>query len=224
MQQEDRYKATFEAYDKVASAYQDKFMDMDLYNDTYDLFCALIQKQNATVFEIGCGPGNITKYMLNKRPDFKVFGIDAAPKMIELAKANNPTADFEVMDCRTIDKVNSTFDGIVCGFCMPYLSKDDCCKLIKDCSKLLVGGGTLYFSAIEGDYEQSGYQSDSSGKIRMFIYYHEADHLLNQLAINDFELVQLARKSYPMPGGTSSIHSIFIARKGSGTKIPLQPT
>lgn len=64
-------KSTIETWDKLASQYQDKFMNLDLYNDTYDLFCSRIVKKEASVLELGCGPGNITKYMLSKRPDFK---------------------------------------------------------------------------------------------------------------------------------------------------------
>jgi trans-aconitate methyltransferase len=94
----DRYKETFETWNKVASLYEDKFMDLDLYNDSYDFICNLITKDNAKLLEIGCGPGNITKYLLSKRPDFNIFGIDIAPNMIELAKKNNPAASFAMMD------------------------------------------------------------------------------------------------------------------------------
>src|SRR5215210_3775931 len=137
----DSYKITIEGFNKLASVYQDKFMNMDLYEDTYDSFCKLIEKYNAKIFEIGCGPGNITKYMCSKRPDFTIEAIDLAPNMIKLAKRNNPTANFKIMDCREIDNLTVKYDGIMCGFCMPYLSKEDCAKLIKDCSFLLYRGG-----------------------------------------------------------------------------------
>src|SRR5829696_71014 len=88
----DNYQKTFETWDKVATLYQEKFMNLDLYNDTYNKFCELIKKPNATIFEIGCGPGNITKYLLAKKPDIQIYAIDVAPNMIQLAKANNPTA------------------------------------------------------------------------------------------------------------------------------------
>ena len=62
----DKYRETFETWNKVAQLYEDKFMDLDLYNDTYDQFCELLLKKNASILEIGCGPGNITKYLLSK--------------------------------------------------------------------------------------------------------------------------------------------------------------
>lgn len=67
----DKYEETFETWNNIASIYQDKFMKLDLYNDSYDYICTSISKQGANLLEIGCGPGNITKYLLSKRADRK---------------------------------------------------------------------------------------------------------------------------------------------------------
>ena len=208
----DKYQLTFQTWNKLAQAYQDKFMDLDLYDDTYDLFCSLIKKPQAKIFEIGCGPGNITRYLLTKRPDFKIEAIDVAPTMVELAKKNNPTASYTIMDCREIDKLTSSYDGIICGFCMPYLSKVDCAKLIKDCSRLLNTNGILYLSAIEDDYSKSGIEAGSTGN-QAYVYYHEANYLQAYLAENNFEVLELKRKFYPKSPEENSTHLIFIARK-----------
>ncbi|MFN8864488.1 MAG: class I SAM-dependent methyltransferase [Flavobacteriales bacterium] len=97
----NKYEETFETWNNIASLYQDKFMGLDLYNETYDFICNTIDKPHAKVLEIGCGPGNITKYLLSKRPDFDIFGIDIAPNMVELARQNNPKSDTE-SDVHTI--------------------------------------------------------------------------------------------------------------------------
>lgn len=209
----DRYQQTIDTYNKVASAYQDKFMDLDLYNDTYDQFCALIENKNPKIFEIGCGPGNITRYLLKKRPDFKIEAIDVAPNMVQLAKENNPNADCRIMDCRKIDQLTERFDGIMCGFCMPYLSKEDCVKLISDASVLLNSNGIFYFSVIEDDYSKSGYETSSNGQHTVYVYCHQEDYLREALEQNDFEIIDLPRKSYPKADGSVSTHLIFIGRK-----------
>ena len=209
----DNYELTFQTWDKIASQYQDKFMNMDMYDDTYDLFCELIKKSNPKIFEIACGPGNITNYILSKRPDFEVEAIDIAPNMIKLAKENNPTVSFKIMDCREIGKLTSKFDGIICGFCMPYLTKEDCAKFITDCSFLLNTDGILYFSAIEDDYSRSKIETSSDGQHKMYIYYHEEGYLLEGLKKNNFELVKLKRKNYLKNDGTNQVHIIFIAKK-----------
>ena len=210
----ERLEITIETYNKSANKYQDKFMKMDLYNDTYDKFCNLIEKKDAEIFEIASGPGNVTKYLLTKRPDFIIFGIDLASKMIELAKNNNPTANFQLMDCREIGKLEKKYDGIMCGFCMPYLSKQECAKLIRDSSKLLNTKGLIYLSTMEGDYNKSGFETTSfSGDDKVFIYYHQFDFLKNELNENGFQIIDFQRKDYPEPDGTFLTDMIIIAKK-----------
>jgi ubiquinone/menaquinone biosynthesis C-methylase UbiE len=187
-------------------------MDLDLYDDTYDAFCEEVNIENATILEIGCGPGNIAKYLLNKRPDFKIEGIDISPNMLELAKINNPTADFKVMDCREIDKLPSKFNGIVCGFCFPYLSKFDSSKLIRDCANLLKVNGILYISFVEGDYLKSGFQIGSSGD-RTYFYFHTFDNLTKELEDSNFDTIKLIHKNYKRDSAVEEIHTVIIARK-----------
>ncbi|WP_207434395.1 class I SAM-dependent DNA methyltransferase [Sabulibacter ruber] len=209
----DQNRRTTDTWDQLAQAYQDKFMNLDLYDDTYDLFCQLLPQPGAKIFEIGCGPGNITKYLLTKRADFQVEAIDTSPNMIRLAAANNPTAGFRVMDCRDIAHIQGGFDGIMCGFCMPYLSKEACAKLIQDSANLLSSGGIFYFSTIEGEYQLSGPETSSNGEHTLFVYYHQEDYLLQFLSENSFELVTLSRKNYPKADGSLATHLIVIARK-----------
>src|SRR4030095_12586476 len=109
----DRYQETIESWNKHASLYQQMFMDLDIYNETYDFVCNNLLQNDPNILELGCGPGNITKYLLSKRPDFNITGIDVAPNMIELAKANNPTANFIVMDIRQINQLPAKFEGII---------------------------------------------------------------------------------------------------------------
>jgi 2-polyprenyl-3-methyl-5-hydroxy-6-metoxy-1,4-benzoquinol methylase len=208
----DPYKTTIETFDKLADAYQEKFMDVN-YKDTFDLFCRLLPQPGARIFEIACGPGNITNYLLSKRPDFKIEAIDLAPNMIRLAKANNPSATFSVMDAREIGTLPGTYDGIMCGFCMPYLSKAECLKLIGDCASMLNSGGIFYFSTMEGDEDKSGYETSSDGQHKAYIHYHRADELQEGLEKNSFELVELFRRDYPKPGQAPAIDMIFVARK-----------
>jgi 2-polyprenyl-3-methyl-5-hydroxy-6-metoxy-1,4-benzoquinol methylase len=210
----DKNTITKKTWNKYAKEYQDKFMDMDLYYDTYDLFCTLIEKKNAEVFEIACGPGNITRYLLTKRPDFNILGIDLASNMIDLAKINNPEADFQLMDCREIGKVDKKYDAIMCGFCLPYLSREESEKLISDVSGLLKLNGVLYLSTMEDDNDKSGFEGSSfGGEEKMYINYHQADYLTKALKKNGFEIINLQRKEYPEQNGTFTTDLIIMAKK-----------
>ena len=208
----DRYKETFETWDKVASLYQDKFMDLALYNDTYDFICNSITKTRAKILEIGCGPGNITKYLLSARPDFDIFGIDIAPTMIELAKKNNPTARFDIMDIRQIDEIKTKYDGIICGFCLPYLSQTDSQKLITDCYSLLNEEGLVYISFVEGNPNKSGFKTASSGD-RTFFYYYSSDDLTQQLSKNNFDRLKIFTVDFKRNETEFETHTILTAKK-----------
>ena len=57
----DKNKIAVGVFDKLATLYQEKFMDVNLYSYTFDFFCDTIEKQNAGLLEIACGPGNIAQ-------------------------------------------------------------------------------------------------------------------------------------------------------------------
>jgi cyclopropane fatty-acyl-phospholipid synthase-like methyltransferase len=207
----DRYKETFDTWNKIASLYQDKFMELDLYNDTYDFICNSIDKPNAKLLEIGCGPGNITKYLISKRPDFDIFGIDIAPNMVELARQNNPTAHFAVMDSRQINNLDSTYDGIVCGFCLPYLSKTETNELISNSYDLLNDNGLLYLSFVEGDPDKSDFKTGSGG--RVYFYYHKLDDITLQLNSFKFGEIKIFKVKYKISETEFDTHTIMTAKK-----------
>lgn len=207
----DKYQETFDTWNNIASLYQDKFMDLALYNDTYDYICNSIPKPKAKLLEIGCGPGNIVKYLLSQRPDFDIFGIDIAPNMIELAKKNNPTANFAVMDSRQINSLDEKYDGIISGFCLPYLSPSESNELISDSYNLLNENGLIYLSFVEGDPDRSHFKEGNGG--RVYFQFHDLDNLKTQLIKTNFDEIQTFKISYKTSETTFDIHTILIAKK-----------
>jgi 2-polyprenyl-3-methyl-5-hydroxy-6-metoxy-1,4-benzoquinol methylase len=208
----DKTKNSVSIFNKLAHEYQNKFMDVSLYHDTFNLFCDNIHQQNAEVLELACGPGNITKYLLSRRRDLRILGIDLAPNMIGLAKTNNPGAEFKVMDCREIAGLQTNYDAVMCGFCLPYLSKEESLKLINDASQLLNPGGIIYISTMEDDYARSGFKKGSAGD-EIFMHYHESAYLIAALEKNGFKLLDLQRKVYPADDETQITDLIIIAGK-----------
>lgn len=202
---------THETWNKLAELYQEKFMKVQLYNDSYDFICKTITQKGAKLLDIGCSPGNITQYLLSKRPDLEVLGIDIAPNMVALAQQNNPTARFEVMDTRDIARLKGPFEGIIGGFCLPYLSSAERRQLITDAQQLLVPGGLLYLSFVEGDPSQSGFKSGSGG--RVFFHYHPLHELQAELQQAGFGQLQVARVKNQISEGAYDWHTIVTARK-----------
>ena len=208
----DKHQETYNTWNSIAKVYEDKFMGLSLYNHTYDYICKTITKPKAKLLDVGCGPGNITKYLLSKRPDLDILGIDITPNMIELAKKNNPSANFSVMDSRNIANLSASFDGVVGGFCIPYLSQGECNAFISDVYNSLNANGLIYLSFVEGDPKKSDFKTSNMG--RVYFYYHKLEDLKEQLIKTKFEHIKVFKVAYKVSETKFETHTILTARKG----------
>lgn len=199
-------------FDKRAVDYQNKFMDVSLYHDGLDIFCNSIKKQKAEILELACGPGNITKYLLQKRPDFSILATDLSPNMIALGKINNPKAVFQLMDCRDLQQLNKKYDGIMCGFALPYLSKEAVKSIVFNAITVLKPNGLLYLSTMEGDYNQSGFRKSSDGKEEIYQYFYSADFLKKLLEANGLQTIYFQRMEYDAADGSKISDIILIGQ------------
>ena len=201
-------------FDKYAEVYEEKYMDVSLYHDGFDRFCGEL-KENPFVLELACGPGNITRYLLEKRNDLQILGTDLSPKMLEIAETHNPTAKFQLLDCRKITDLNQTYDGIMCGFCLPYLNRNETEALIRNAFTTLNENGVLYLSTMEDDYSASGITGPASGDSndQMYMYYYTEFDLKGILESSGFTIVYVDRKTYPGPKDSDVTDLIIIAKK-----------
>lgn len=199
-------------FNKHATLYAEKYMDVSGYSESLEKLGELLHAGEGTVLELGCGPGNITRFMLDRFPNLKITAIDLAPDMIEIAKSLNPEATFEVMDCREINKIDSKFNAVICGFCMPYLSRQEAIQLITDSAVKLNAKGVIYISTMEDNNSKSGYVSGSTGD-QLFMNYHECSYLKEALHYENFEVVY--EKHLPLAADPENVTKdlVLIAKK-----------
>ncbi len=196
-------------FDKYARQYQDKYMDVEKYAEGLELLCKKLTPKNPEVLDIACGPANISQFIINKRPDIRIEGIDVSENMIELAKINVPSGEFYPMDCRNLSSLKKKYQAIICGFCLPYLDKNEAFKLFEDAKAILNSEGILYVSTINGEYSSSAPRGPSTGEeesIQMFYYqFEDLSVLLKNVGFDiiyqkeiitdqDIELIVLAKK------------------------------
>jgi len=74
-----------------------------------DLVSRVAAADPATVVDLGCGPGNLTRLLLDRWPDATVTGVDSSPEMVAGARANG--IDARVQDLR--DWIEETPEGSV---------------------------------------------------------------------------------------------------------------
>jgi len=206
----DHSKQAAALFNKFAVLYQSRQMDVSAYAPELDHFISLLP-HSSKVLEIACGPGNITKYVLDKNQRIDILGIDLAPNMIELAKANCPTATFEVMDCRELNSLDTKFDGVIVGFCLPYLHKGEAHNLFRDIAALLNDGGLLYLSTIEGAYEGSGLKKGSTGD-EVFMHYYELQDIEALFAAVGFDIIS-TRRTVVSTNPHADVDLLIVAKK-----------
>lgn len=212
----NKTETTVSTFNKMAQFYLDKFGEMPDYAESFDAFCTAIKKSQAKVLELACGPGNITAYLLKKRPDFDVLATDLADNMLELGKKNVPKAKFLKLDCRYFLQLNSKFDAIFCGFGLPYLNQDEVEELIKDAAHCLNENGILYLSTMEDDYSKSGPKGPSSGGPDItYTYYHQGTFICKALNHNGFEIIYEDRKKYDNQHGEITTDLFLISKKSA---------
>lgn len=200
-----------EIWSQVADLYEDRFMNLNIYDDSYDLFCDGIKVSSPSILEIGCGPANISKYIFNKIPDADIFGIDYSGKMIELAKKNVPNGKFEVMDCRDINKIENRFDAVICGFCLPYIDSKETDNFLSSINDLLKNNGVFYLSFVEGDPEDSKFQTSSTGHQLFFNFYllEDIKQKLKEIGFRDFQIIKV---DFERSETETEVHTIIITK------------
>jgi ubiquinone/menaquinone biosynthesis C-methylase UbiE len=187
-------------------------MDLNMYDASYDFLLSHLEDSRGKILELGCGPGNISRYLLKQKPDLKLTGLDISPAMIELAQTNNPGGTFLLGDCRNLSIFKESFDGVVAGFVLPYLSKIDSEKMIEQISRKLSSNGLFYLSFVEGEENESGYMTGSTGDA-VYFYYYKEQPLVLVLKSFGFEILNVMREQWPDKPVDEHPHVMIIARK-----------
>lgn len=159
-----------QVFDQHAELYQSKYMDLDLYDETYAALARALPP-GARVLDAACGPGTVARRLMAARPDLQLLGTDLAPRMIALARQAVPQARFEVGDCRELPGEEASWDAIVCAFGLPYLSPAQARAFVLLAGRRLRAGGQLYLSTQGGRPEDSGPQRSSRGDV-VHLFFH----------------------------------------------------
>lgn len=175
-------------FDDLAAQYQARYQDVSAYHESLTAFVDALP-ENGRVLDLACGPGNVTRFLLDQRPDLAIWGTDLAPQMLEIAGTVCPEASFAELDLKAVASLSELFDGICCAFGLPYLSREEAILCIHDCAGQLAPGGVLYLSTMEDAYTRSGPQSSAASDRVLNVYYHERAYLIEALQAANLELL-----------------------------------
>lgn len=215
VENDNSFEKTVQTFDKFAVEYDRKYVTYQPYIETYEKLAGYLPKgQLCSVLDVACGPAHALKYLINEGFELEVSGFDLSANMLRVARKNVPIGKFQQMDCRNLDSLTSTYDIVICGFCLPYLDPLSCSKLLNDIAAALKPGGIGYISAIEGENYFVEENILSSGEF-FRIHHHPAAALFREVSQCGLQVIDVERKAIVTTAGSENIEVFFYVRNGS---------
>lgn len=207
----DKTTLTVASFDATADAYERTFMDVAGYAPDLTAFARLLPA-GARVLDLGCGPGNVSKFLLGLRPDLRIAGVDLSPAMVERFRKNVPGADATVLDVRQVGTLVSGWEAAVASFCLPFLLHDEAAAFLQTLGGMVVSGGHLYLSTMQGSTQ--GLERTSFGGQRDFFFnYYQRAALEDMLTVAGFQVLSYREQDYHEPNGPDLLDMMLIARR-----------
>ena len=149
--------STRAAYDAVASAYADAYMDelehRPLERGLLDEFVKSCEGRNGCVADLGCGPGHVARYLSNR--GLEVLGLDLAPAMVEEARRRNPDLEFRVGSMTALDAPDCAWIGAVAFYSIIHLGDADRLAAMRQLARVIEPDGPLLLSFHVSTSEQA---------------------------------------------------------------------
>jgi ubiquinone/menaquinone biosynthesis C-methylase UbiE len=136
------HEPTRRSYDAVAGAYADGLRD-ELAGKPLDraLLAALLEQTpaGAPVGDLGCGPGHVTGWLATQGA--MAVGIDLSPGMIEIARREQPRAEFRVGDLLSLPATDGEFGTLIAFYSIIHLAPDELPAALAEMYRVLRPGG-----------------------------------------------------------------------------------
>ena len=147
----DKSQLAVNTYEKIAGKYAEQYFD-DMVDVPYiEKFLTILPKQ-AKILDVGSGPGQFTKYMIEK--GFEVIGIDFSKEMVTIAKEKVPTGDFRYMDMRHLDFPDNSFDGVFSAYSLIHIPSEEVRATLQGFYRVLKVGGYVEIAVQKGDADK----------------------------------------------------------------------
>ncbi len=79
---------TIFAYNKSTQQFAERFMDFETYKSKISYVQRKYLSNCKVILNLGCGPGNNSKFLSEANSTYEITGIDLSNKMVDLAKTN----------------------------------------------------------------------------------------------------------------------------------------
>lgn len=142
------------SYDRVAQSYAEEYFNelarKPFDREVLDRFVESLRDQGE-VCEIGCGPGQIARYLKDRGVNMR--GIDLSAEMVRCASRLNPDISFVPGDMLALDLPRDSLAGIVSFYAVIHLKREDVTRALQEMGRAMRPGGRLLVSFHGGEGE-----------------------------------------------------------------------
>lgn len=139
-------------FDSVAEGYANAYNDGSFFSYFFNrrleiVLESLNKYDQATILDVGCGPGMMAKYSVEK--GFEFYGIDISEKMIEECINNfgqENSTHFSVGKLQKLEFPDAFFDVVLCMGALEYVPKDEIEESLAEMIRVLKPNGQIIMS------------------------------------------------------------------------------
>jgi ubiquinone/menaquinone biosynthesis C-methylase UbiE len=139
-------------FDSVAEGYAKAYTDGSFFSYFFNrrleiVFEALKGCDHATILDVGCGPGMMAEYAIER--GFEFYGIDISEKMISECTSrfgDSSLAHFSVGKLQTLEFPDNFFDVVLCMGALEYVEQDEILPALAEMSRVLKPNGQIIIS------------------------------------------------------------------------------
>ena len=139
-------------FDSVAGGYANAYKDGSFFSYFFNrrleiILESLDKYDHATILDVGCGPGMMAEYAIDK--GFEFFGIDISEKMIEECINNfghTRSTHFSVGKLQKLEFSDSSFDVVLCMGALEYIERDELENALAEMLRVLKPEGQIIMS------------------------------------------------------------------------------
>ncbi|HEY6232393.1 MAG TPA: class I SAM-dependent methyltransferase [Pyrinomonadaceae bacterium] len=148
------YSTLQAGYDRVAEHYATEYF-RELERKPFD--CELLDrlaervKGKGTVCELGCGPGQVARYLKDRGVDMR--GVDLSAEMVKVAGRLSPDIPFSQGDMSALDLAENSIAALVLFYSIIHIRREDVVRAFQQMNRVLIPGGSVFVSFQGGDGE-----------------------------------------------------------------------
>lgn len=182
------------SYDAIAEEYAKEYFDeldgKPFDREVLDRF-ALSLKQGGRVCDLGCGPGQIARYLASR--GVEMMGIDASAGMVATARRLNPSIPFEQGGFFALPLGDGALAGVAAFYSLIHCPRTDLPKAVAEIFRVIRPGGRFLMTVHVGTGEV-GRDEFHGKRVRLVANLFSEDEVRAALVSAGFRIDELLQR------------------------------